>query len=143
MKADDAQSAATKECGRPTQHVNALPEHFAKLLEFSIDMDPDRLERACSRVDLLAMERHGVGNDFRQLDGTSDRRLVARRYDRSRYSRSKALFTVGLEDSSQFLFIHCCEPLGGTDARVRIHSHVERSVTEEAETTACFVQLWR
>ena len=94
-------------------------------------------------MSLLAVRRHGVGDDLSQLHGPPDRSLVARGHDRSRYACSKALFTVGFKNPSQFLFIHCREPLGGADACIRVHSHVERSVAEEAEATACFVQLRR
>ena len=143
MKADHAETTTATKCGRFTQYVYALFERCAQLLKFAVDKDADRLERARRRVDPRALLRHGARDYFGQLSGSPDGRLVACTHDRARYACREALLTIGFEDSSQFLFIHCCEPLGGADACIRVHSHVQRAVAEEAEATACFVQLWR
>ena len=123
------------------QYVYALLEHGTKLLQFVIDDDPDGLERTRGWMNPVTVRRRGIGDDFRQLSGAPDRRLVARRNNRPRDSRRVSFLTVSFQNSLQFLFIHTCEPVRRADAGIRIHSHVEGTVTEEAEATACFVQL--
>ena len=128
MKADDAETAATTECGRFTKYVDTLFESTLQLIEFAIDKYANCLEGLRRRMSLLSVRRYRGGNDIGQLYGTQDRRFVACRYDRTRYARSETFFTIGFQNIADLLLIRFLQPLRGADALRGIHTHVEWTI---------------
>src|SRR4029077_3256987 len=78
-----------------------------------------------------------------ELGGARERALLARADDRLRHAARETLFAEGRDHLANLVDARPSEPgRDGLTAR-RVHTHVERPVSAEAETTSGVIELRR
>src|SRR3954467_11217079 len=88
MKADDAEAAGCLE------QLQTGIERRTNLTELVIDLDTQRLERACGWIFPRLANRNRFGDDLGELRRTCDRRERGRRHDCPCNSLCKSLLAV-------------------------------------------------
>ena len=80
-------------------------------------------------------------DDFCQLAGALNRRLISCRNDCGGDAASEPLLSELLQYFSKLSFIHVGQPGRSRLSRVGIHPHIQRSVMRETETPLGVIEL--
>ena len=117
-------------------------ERPAKLAEFVVDEDAQRLERARRRMDVVRPHAHRRGDDPRERGGGFDRRLGARADDGAGDAARMPLLAEDEDDVGEIALAGVGDDIGGARA-FAAHAHVERPVVAEGEAARGGVELHR
>ena len=124
------------------EQIQSLGERTFEHGELVVDFDADRLKGLAGRVSGVAAScgGNGIAHDLGQLTRRGDR---AGGDDRTGDATGVALVAVALEDPCEGPFVGGVDEIGGRATLAAIHSHVERPVVAEAETSVGEVELRR
>ena len=140
VKAEHGQPSAWNE-----ERRNRL-ECSLELTELVVDVQTDGLECTGRGMDSLpaATGPRGARDDCRQSSGRLDRSAaIPLGHDCVRDASRRSLFAQLQQHPFDFPPGCAPEPLARGNSAARIHAHVERTVTEEAESTCRLVKLRR
>ncbi len=108
-----------------------------------VDEHAQRLESA-GRGMLAGLARaHGGGNQAGELPGAGQRALAPCRDDGLRHATREALLAEGGDHLADLVKARTSEPRRNGFAARRVHAHVERAVSSEAETALRIIELRR
>ena len=120
-------------------------QRITKSVQFAVDGDAQRLERALGRMPTGAAGRRGnrVVQEFHQLAGSGERATGAPTDDLGGDPSGEPLLTELAQDARQCLLVVGVDDLGRGQRRIRIHPHVQRRVCGVGESALGAVQLHR
>lgn len=136
MKTDHGHAAARRE------HVECRLKTSLQLPEFVIDMHPQRLKGARSRV-LAIVSTHDSLHELGKLARASQRCFGTTRDDGSGDAPRMPLFTEFSDHLKQLPFIRASDEVRCRLAARGIHAHIERTVFGKTEPSGGIVELRR
>src|SRR4029077_19458782 len=90
---------------------------------------------------LSVVTAHQLFNCAREREGFAKRRSFAYFYDHARDASRRGFLAELTKDAGQFLFAVIVNDCRRCDARLRIHPHVERTVSNQTETALRILEL--
>ena len=124
------------------EQIDRVIECTGQHVEFAVDLDANRLERALGRMPTAASRGRGyrVAHDLAQFDGGRDR---PSRHDRARDPRCEPFVAVTAQHLGETAFVVVVDHGVGTKGLAPIHAHVERTFGAVRETAAGAIELRR
>jgi hypothetical protein len=134
IRKNDHAAATAKPRGRSR-------EQGIKAMDLVVDRDTQRLESARCRIDAAMTTDADRTFDYSaQFAGGFEWTTAARLDDRACYPPRGALLTVGLNDVREAFLALFIDDIVGTECLALVHSHIERTVSPETESTRPIVK---
>src|ERR1043166_4232917 len=134
MKSDHRNATA----GR--QSLSQDSQAFFKRTKFNVHFHPQRLKSLGCRM-MTSMTPDQLFDRARQRKSFAKRRRPAHLHDQAADPARSRFLTKFTKQASQFLFAVLVYNFGGSQFGLRIHAHVERTVSYEAETALRIFEL--
>src|SRR6266545_6124632 len=132
-----------RETSAGTEDANGGLEALLKILELTIDGDPQRLEHARRGIDPTTALRLHARHEATKIVGGEERRTRATAHDRGGDAARLGLLAELAEGAAQLPLVPAVHDVGRRDAEVRVGAHVQRAWGAKAEASPLVRELER